>query len=200
MSHKRLKGFTLVELLVTLAIATMLMTVNLFSYARFNDLLALTEAGQEIALAIRQSQTFGLNVKEVTRGGGVFTSGYGVYFDLNDLTHFYFYVDSNANGVYNAGSGCGSGSTECIQMYTFKNGISISQICDGNNNCPPNPGFSVRNMSVSFLRPNPDAIINFANNGATIMAIGNTGKIVLISPKGRTSTVTVENTGQIYVQ
>lgn len=194
------KAFTLIELLVTISILSVLMLVTVFSYSNFNDRLSLSSAVQELAISIRQAQSYGLNVKERGVGSGLFDSAYGIYFDLDDLTRYTVFVDTNGNRVYDEGNGCGSASTECIQESVLRDGVLISQICDGLNNCPPAAGFSVRNLNVTFLRPNPDARIYFANNGGSIMASSNTGKVVLISKKGITSGVTIENTGQVYAQ
>ena len=195
-------GFTLVELLVTIGIATVLLAITLFDYGTFNDNVALSSAGQEMAIAIKQAQTYGLSVREVKISGGNFNSAYGIVFDLGDTDNYYVFADINGDRVYNVDDGCGGVNTECIEKVVLKNGVKISQICDGASppNCPPGPGGSVTNLSITFLRPNPDASINFANSGGQIKATTPIGKIVLISPKNGTLTITVENTGQISIQ
>ena len=196
----RVAGFSIVEMVVSVSIVALVMAVILFSYSKFNDNLALGAAGQELAIAVRQAQVYGLTVKEVSVNSGNFNTAYGAYFDLNDLSNYYIFADTNGDKVYNVGSGCGSGSTECIEKIALRNGVKISQICDGVSNCPPGPGGSVTNLDITFLRPNPDATINFANSGGNIKATTLTGKVVLISPRNKTLTVTIESTGQVLVQ
>lgn len=193
-------GFTIVEMLVSLSIVSMIMSTVLFNYSGFNDSLALNSAGREMAVAIRQAQTYGLTVKETAAGGGQFTAGYGIYFNPTDNpTTYLIFVDTNGNKKYDVGSGCGSGSTECIEGFTLRNGVRITGICDGNDACPPQ--LTVRSLSVSFLRPNPDASILFIDNGGgTAVGPSLTGKVVLTSPKGSTIKVTIESTGQVFVQ
>ncbi len=199
--QKSIRAFTLVELLVTVSILTVLMSVVAFNYGGFNDKLALSSAGQEIGIAIRQAQTYGLNVREVTAGGGQFNSAYGIFFDpTNSSTNkdYYIFADTNGNKKYDVGSGCGSVSTECIEKNTIRGGVRVSSVC--NPNCPPSPN-SIRTAHITFFRPNPDATINFADAGGTLVSTNQlTGRIILTSLKGRTLNIYIESTGQIYVQ
>jgi prepilin-type N-terminal cleavage/methylation domain-containing protein len=194
------RAYTLVELMVTVSIITMLTSIVVYSYSNFNDKIALTSAGQELAVSIRQAQTFGLNVKENIVGSGSFDSAYGIFFDLSNLDRYIIFADTNKNKLYNSGNGCGSVSTECVNQIIFRDGVTISQICDGSGNCPPAPGFTVRNLNVTFLRPNPDAVINFSDNGLTTLSSASTGRVVITSRKGLTQTISISNTGQVYVQ
>ncbi|MES2213563.1 MAG: type II secretion system protein [Patescibacteria group bacterium] len=212
MKHTLRSGFTLIELMVTMGIVTVIMSIVLFSYSRFNDRLALTTAAQELAITIRQAQSYGLNVKESGVGNGQFTSAYGIYFNpphaasayAGDPTHYVLFVDNQTvNKTYNSGSGtCGSSSTECVEIVTLRNGVTISAVCDGAGECPPTRGSGgTRALSITFLRPNPDADINFINAGGNILLGGEpTGKVVLKSPQGNTIMVVVEKTGQISIQ
>jgi prepilin-type N-terminal cleavage/methylation domain-containing protein len=190
------KGFTLIELLVSISIVTVIMAVVIFNYGGFNDTLALSAAEQDLAIAVREAQTYGLSVKEVSVGSGQFNAAYGIYFSPTSPSEYDVFVDKNGNGLYDAGSGCGSGATECLEKFIFRDGVTISAICD-DTSCPP---ASASSMQVTFLRPNPDATINFVNSGGTIVETGLTGKAVLMSPQGKTATVTIGSTGQISVQ
>ncbi len=193
------KAFTVVEMLVSVAIVSVIMATVLFGYSTFNDNLAIGAAGQEMAIAVRQAQTYGLTVKEVAVGGGDFSRAYGMYFDLNDPTNYYLFADINNDNKYTVGSGCGSGATECIEKFILRNNIKITNICNSGT-CPPS---GVRVMNINFIRPNPDAAIYFVD-GSGGFAAGPpatlTGKVVLTSPKGTTQTVVVESTGQVLVQ
>ncbi len=192
-------GFTLIELMVTVSIVSVIMSTVLFNYSSFTDKLALSSAAQEIAIAIRQAQSYGINVRdsarEYTTTKGLFQYPYGVYFDLTDTSHYYIFVDQNNNGKYDAGSGCGSGTTECVEQGSIRNRVTLTSICDAS--CPL---VNASKLSVTYLRPNPDAIIKFYNSSGTLIAgPGSTGKIVLTSPKGNASTITIEKTSQVSV-
>jgi prepilin-type N-terminal cleavage/methylation domain-containing protein len=193
------RGFTLIEVLISITIVTIIMSVILFNYSMFTENLALSSAGQEIAIAVRQAQTYGLTVKEVATGGGRFDSAYGVYFNpTTDPTNYYVFVDKDGDGLYDHGSGCGSGNTECIELSVLRNRITIESICD-QTACPPTA--NSQGISVTFLRPNPDARIRFTNSSGVVVAGPSlTGKVNVRSPGGDTVTLTIESTGQVLVQ
>lgn len=184
------------------------MATVLFNYSSFSDKLALSSAAQEIAVTIRQAQIFGLSVRGSTAIQGQFTSGYGVFFDMNsDTSNYYLFIDRIdvpfgngfvANKKYDVVSGCGSASTECIEQGNIRNGVVISNLCDGTS-CPPVA--NVKQMHITFLRPNPDATIYFTDvSGNILSGPANTGKVVLTSLKGNTINVIIEKTGQVLVQ
>jgi hypothetical protein len=175
----------------------MIMLTVLYSYGTFNDNLAVSAASQEMAIVIRQAQTYGLTVKEVAAGGGQFSSAYGVHFDTSDPGNYYLFADLNGNGKYDAGSGCGNSGTECIQKNILRNGITISSFCD-DTKCPPSN--SATRMDVTFLRPVPDATIIFTDSSLNTIESAITGKVVLKSPKNKTVNVTIQSTGQVSVQ
>jgi prepilin-type N-terminal cleavage/methylation domain-containing protein len=191
------KGFTLAEMLVSVSIITIIMGTVFFNYSTFNDKLALSAGAQEVAIAIRQAQTYGLTVKEVSLSSGQFSAGYGMHFDPTAFPATYIiFADKNADKIYNPASGCGTVGTECIQSFSLRNGVKITSICDGAA-CPP---ATARSLDVTFLRPNPDANINFMNSSGGIIGTPSLGKVVLTSPKGNTLTVTVDATGQVSIQ
>ena len=197
------RAFTLVELLITMTIASFLMLVSVFNFGTFNDRLSVSSASQELAIAIRQAQTYGLNVRQTGVGSGGFNSAYGIYFNAEtDNTRYYIFADLDTDTVYDVGNGCGSLNTECIEAVTFRDGVRISEVCaivSGVEECPPNA--AARYLHVTFLRPNPDAEINFTNNGGNIFYFASwpNAKIVLVSRRGVEYNVSLEDTGQVYV-
>jgi len=191
-------GFTIVEVLVSITIVTIIMTVILFNYGSFTDKLALSSAAQELAVTLRQAQTYGLSVKEVASSPGNFDSAYGVYFDLADQSKYYLFADVVPNKMYGVGNGCGGNATECVQQFTLRNGIRITGLCS-DTLCTPASGANFNALSVSFLRPNPDASLYFTNSGVFFSSPVR-GKVVLTSPQGVVATVTIESTGQVLVQ
>ena len=191
-------GFSLVEALVSIGIVTLIMSSVLFDYSTFNDNLALSSIGQEMSIAMRQAQTYGLTVREAGQTSGRFDSAYGVHFDKDDPTNYYLFADLDGDRKYDIGAGCGSGptNTECVEKFSLRNGVTVSEICSVTD-CPPP---AARAMDITFLRPNPDAVVKFINNGG--QAIGGTyltGKVRLLSSKGGTLLITIESTGQVLV-
>ena len=59
-----IRGFTLIELMVTLAIFTIMTSVIMANYPGFNNKIALEVLAQDIALSIRQAQVYGISVRQ----------------------------------------------------------------------------------------------------------------------------------------
>ena len=191
------KGFTLVELVVTVSIVSVIMAVILFGYSSFNEDLRISSAEQEISLAIRQAQSYGLSVKEGSSGD--FSKGYGISFDTTDPTNYYIFVDKNNDGKNSATSACLANS-ECVEKVTLRNAVRVSSVCGAvlvgdALNC-----VGVTSIHITFIRPSPDAIIRLYNGTTLVGTTYYRGQIKLTSAKGKIGTVTVDKTGQIYVQ
>lgn len=190
-------AFTVIELIVSMAIISFMLSVVLYNYGNFNDNLSVSAATQEMSVIVRQSQAYGINVKEGGVGTGQFNYAYGMYFSSQSPTSYYIFVDSNSNNKYDVGSGCGSGSTECVEKIDLRNGVTISSVCDSAS-CPP---VGVTSLHITFLRPNPDARIYLANSSNTITSGPlSVGKVKLTSTKGTAKYVIIESTGQITIQ
>ncbi len=194
-------GFTLVEIMVTVAIVTILISTAILNYFSFNDRLSLSSAGQEMAINIRLTQSYGLNVKETSPGASDFTKAYGIYFDMDtgDNDEYIIFADLNSDKKYDEGSGCGTGGgTECVELVKIDNRVTISLV-DAIGSCPSLN--AARSLNIIFLRPNPDAEINFLNNGGNSVCYPSPNAVITLTSKGgRVSTLTVEATGQISVQ
>lgn len=191
--YKNVGGFTLIEMIVSLAIVSIILTTVIFNYSSFTDNLALSSAAQELAITIRQAQTYGLSVKQVV-ATGKFESAYGIYVDTGDNANYYLFADSvHGDSLYDSG--------ELIQKISFRDGIKISDVNNGTVGLPLNK----TGEHITFLRPSPNAIIYFTNSsggyaGITPPTPGYTvGNIVLISPKNKTITLTIQSTGEVSI-
>ncbi len=198
-------GFTLIEMMVSIAIITLLVSVVFYNYRTFNNRLASSSAGQEIALATRQAQTYGLSVKEVTAGGGDFNTGYGLFLDASNPTAFYIFADTNHNGKYDGDAACSAG-TECVQKTPLRDAVSIVSLCGTDNSgtqyCPPSSAVS---LNIVFVRPNTDAVIQFTNSGGSIVGGTYQSATITLAIPGTNdpatqSVVTVDLTGRISVK
>ncbi len=189
-------GFTILEMLVVIAIVTILGGAVIFGYRAFSDRLAVSAASQDIAIAIRQAQTDGVSVKQSGQDTGNFSAGYGIYFTMADPTSYQIFSDENNDGVYDGGAQCGNGGDCLVEKDTLRSNASIVSICDVGS-CSPE-GLPASAVSIVFVRPNPDALIHFSNTSGTFA--DQSARIVLTSAGGTQSTVTVESTGQISTQ
>lgn len=197
----------MVELMVVLAISTIVSVVAILSSSRFSGSVLLTNLAYEIAFSIREAQSFGLNVREFQAGteSATFNTGYGVHF-------FKDYAGGAANGtdyvtfadlIVSGGAGDflydgdENGGLEFVAKYTTKKGNFIEKFCgvkaNNEEQCSNEPG-GLQYLNIVFLRPNPDAIFT-SNTGVSFRA----ARIYIKSPQGVVKSVKVENTGQVTV-
>lgn len=191
LTHKKVSGFTLVELLVSIAIFTIVTTVSVLNQSSFNGSIVLTNLAYEIGLSIRQAQVYGVTVIRGVQAG-TFDSGYGMRFDMSTPSRYYLFEDRAPSPDHFCDSNeCGTGNTYTNVLETFfiQKGNRISKICLNNGTrC----GEQV--VDISFVRPNPDAYIYAAGQ------FFYNAEICVVSPvSGAQRKIVVESTGQISV-
>ena len=174
------RAFTLVELLVSVAIFTLITTVAVFNNAQFNGNVILTNLAYEVALSVRQAQVYGTTVKQSS--SNTFDAGYGINFDTVTPAAYILFEDKpTPDKTYNAG--------EAIETYILRKGNTISKIGLSNGG----PCSSSTSVDISFIRPNPDAFIRKDGTFYT------KAEICVSSPGGNKRKVVIESTGQISV-
>ena len=180
---KKMKGFTLVELMVTTSIFVFITALMIVKYGSFNQGTLLTNLAYDVALTIRTAQTYGLSVQRKD-SNLEFKYAYGVNFDTNTLYNkqIILFIDSVIDGNY-------SNSTELVSTYNIKRGAKIAGFCTVTCSVPNTTGY----VNISFLRPNPDAVIhvNGSTNNESYL------KIFVQATDGSMRSVTVRQTGQI---
>lgn len=200
-------GFTIVELIVSLAIFAIMTSLILSKYGKFDQGVILTNLAYDVALTIRNAQSYGLNVRSASRDTNAFdivngpasNSGgsYGVHFDTSTPTEFIFFVDEDGDGIYDVGNGNGNNGNNngnaTDQKTTIKRGSSISSMCVSNTKSCNGAG-TVQKLDITFKRPDPNAII-MANSIKYGYA-----EIVLKAVDNTTRKVIVNFTGQISVE
>lgn len=147
--YKNNKGFTVIELLVSISLFFIVTSVVLSNYPRFGTNLAIETLAQDIALSVRQAQVFGSAILGTTKRDGASLSSqifnaYGVYFPpllgtsqggLIDYTYSIFAdVPGTTQFVYDrALSGeCGTptAGNECLVEYRVKTSrYKIEKFC-----------------------------------------------------------------------
>ncbi len=82
-SNKR-SGFSFIELIIVVAIMALISSVVLFKQAKFSSDILITNMAYQVALAIRQTEVYGLSSKDRGTETGTsltaFRAGYGVFF------------------------------------------------------------------------------------------------------------------------
>ena len=204
-SHVRLvvRAFTLVELMVSLAVMMVLTTVLLWHYPETAVRLTVSNASHTTALMIREAQVRGSAIDSVNSSVG----GYGTYFSLSQPDKLILFGDLVTSGVGPYGVAIGDGlfqsssPDETKTVITLPARYVVSKLCVGAGfpftcNSANNP--SITSLTVSFTRPNPTPSI-YVNNLPTTNY--SAGCIELRSPNapafGHVRAVQVFNSGMI---
>lgn len=192
---QRSRGFTLIEMLMTLVIFSIMTGVVLVNQDKFDSTILLNNLAYDVAITIRQAQTYGVNVREFRdyTGLGQFVA-YGVKFAANQNKSFVLFADADSNKQFDGDFDCPQDDTECVERYAIKRGNIIQSICAGPNadECDK----KIDSLTILFKRPDPDAMIMLNSNGEKKAF----AKIVISTPNEAKKSIIVRSTGQIYVE
>lgn len=208
MSHhfkKHDRGFTLTELMVSVGIVSVILTVIVLGQSTYNDRSSLSILADNISLSVAETQAYGIAVKELTPGSSDFSAAYGMAFSLlnsGSPTAYILFADRNGDGVYNGDWSCPTGgSSECLEKVNIVRGNYIHDFCVdrtlGSDQCS-----AVKRVDISFRRPETEARLTFFNSSGSLYNVENTQgiRIYLRSPGAAEKIVTVFTTGQIGIQ
>ncbi len=194
------RAFTLIELLVVIAIFALIMSVSLWNQRELSNNILITNLAYEIALAVRETQAYGIGVRTQVPGTNPVTSqdfqkAFGLHVDLSNKSQWSLFRDSDGNGLYS--------SIEVYTTYKFQNqnGNKIVALCaahDPNLTCTTSSASAVSSLDIVFKRPNPEASF-YANTGLDVVS----GPVyIVINTLGNNNcrAIVVEATGQIHVE
>jgi prepilin-type N-terminal cleavage/methylation domain-containing protein len=186
------KGFTLVEMLVVIAISGLLMSVVLSGYGTFSSNTLLTNTTYELALSIREAQIYGVSVRSEGGTSPSFTNSYGIHIPSNS-TKEYFLFKADQNRFL--GTTCTPGNAQCINVYTLPRDIFISAVQTklSNGTCRDE-----RPLNITFKRPNPEPI--FADANGQNLSVSEVQITISSSSTEDKRYVTISNNGQVSVQ
>lgn len=157
------RGFTIVELLVTLTIVVLVTGLVMIRYSSFNSSVLLTSQAYITAFDIREAQSLAVSVRG---NSNEFREEYGMYFDMSLPNQYQLFQDDNMNGKtdpvhYDNGEAVGA-------PLKVDSRFSIINICATNNTSrtcyadDPETGSEVIDttldeITISFKRPDFDA-------------------------------------------
>ncbi len=199
------KGFTLIELMVVLAIVAVVTSIVLNNQSSFNKTLVLANTAYDIALTLRSAQTYGLGSRGVGAAANV---GYGVHFVRGDADSFTFFADTAG------GASCAGATPDCkpgdhvytdadtvVQAYALGNGMTVSDLCAyslGSWSCAYAEGGGLASLDIVFSRPNPDPFMSKDGSYPEDPTFRvTTACLVISSPQGSAHYISVGSSGQI---
>lgn len=200
-----IRGFTLVELSISLAVIATLTFMLLSQYPDTSTRLTLVNASHTTSLLIREAQVRGSAIDSANSSLG----GYGVYAALASPSKLILFGDtvdasipkpygvSVGNGIFENGSPI----NETKSVTTFPARYIIHKLCVGAGypfTCNASSTPQITSLTISFTRPNPTPTI-YINNATSTSA--SAACIELISPRyplsGHVRNVQVFNSGMI---
>jgi len=178
-------GFSMVELLVSIGIVVLVLSIVVTRQQAFNGSVLLRGQAYEIALAMREIQLG--SISSVSDGTGDFSGVQGVFFPPDDNQRYRLFRDANGDNFYN--------SDEDLGIPGFLDPrFEISNI---------DPiGVGIDGVAVVFERPNFDASF-FTGPNAQVSAEVATIEVRLVGTTGSSCEdireIVVRSTGQIAV-
>ena len=200
--NRNIRGFSLIELMISMAIFLFMTTVMLYEYPDSVMRINLANLTHKFALLIREAQVRGSAIDSKNSA----VSGYGVYVTSSNKSQIIFFSDfpngTLVNGILIGDSVYSTNPVdEMASVLNLPNGYSIAKLCLGNGwpfTCDNSLSPNLTSLTISFQRPNPQALI-YANN-TTLSTLGG-ACFELRSPKapniGHIRSVQIYNSGRI---
>ncbi len=172
-ARRAARGFTLVELLVTISILAVITAVAVTGQSTFNHTILLNDTSYTIALSAREAQSLGLSSRKFL---GVQNGGYGLHFtNMNPTKSYTVFADiqnslaapawcpivATTSPEAKAGNCLYDGIGETFQSYGLTQGFTISDFCGKTAAgllCASTN--AIQSLDVLYLRPNTTAIIS----------------------------------------
>lgn len=200
------RGFTLVEMLVVLAIIVVITAVVITGQTSYNRSLVLTDTAYTVAYSVRQAQSLGLASRGVS---SLSNAGYGVRFTGPSGNGYLVFGDTGGTNTLSASvcpvgtagtpdakpGNCkyDAGTDSIVQTYSLSRGYTIQGLCgkvSAGGTCTP-----VTSLDVVFMRPETRAIIIGPSNQSFVCA-----QLNVVAPTGGDiRTVRVSQLGEISV-
>jgi prepilin-type N-terminal cleavage/methylation domain-containing protein len=157
-------AFTLLEMMVSLAIITLITSMFIANYRTGNKRTDLTMTAQSLVADLHQAQNKTLGL--VQYNGTVPSGGWGVSFDVakSNYTIFADLDQPGASGYMQFSSSTEGNVAYGARVTSFPANIQILSLKVGNSTSSL---VSVNQVNVTFLPPDPQTNIYSVSNGAT---------------------------------
>ena len=182
------KGFTLIELMITVGIFVFMTALVMSRYNDFYSGIIFKNMAYDIVVTIRQAQSYGISVK--VDADNSFNKAYGVNFSSGNPGQFSLYSYSNSGSNYSL--------DDLEKTYSLKFGATISERRVGSA-AAVTSGMNV--LDIIFQRPNPEAIIcgTPAGGGSVVMTCNYNYARIILKLGEKTKEIQVNRAGQISI-
>lgn len=210
LKSKNTRGFTLVELMVSIFIIVTITGVMIANYPESSIKITLANLNNKVALLIREAQVRGsaIDSNNSTLAVESPVSGYGIYFNLSTPESIILFADSVDGSIPKPyGLTVGDGlyqTTPTNELYSttvFPSGYILSKICVGSSypyTCNNQINPPINNLTISFTRPSPQPNIYINNDRTTSYS---SACVELHSPRypgpGHIRSITIYTSGMI---
>ena len=178
------KGFTLVELLVSIFIIILMSGIIFTNYRQSGQQFALQRSANKLAQDIRRAQQMAMSAKECPAGtvcAGQVPPGYGIVLDKNWNTKKYrLYADTNGNNEFF------NPNDPVIELIDLEREVLIKEISS-----------TYSSVSINFKPPDPEVTIKF-NTGSSVSETIIT--LALAADLNKIKIVKVNKAGLIEIQ
>jgi type II secretory pathway pseudopilin PulG len=187
--NKQLCGFTVIELMVTIAIVVLVTGLIMIQYSSFNNSVLLRNQAYMTSFDLREAQSLAIGVKGQ---GAEFREEYGVYFDMNVPTSYLLFQDNDDDypAHYDVAEKIGI-------PYRVDPRFIIKDICATNSSSRTchSTDSTLNTLAVSFRRPDFEASF-YSPSKSNIQS----AEIIFGTASGVTDrSVIIYKTGQVSV-
>ena len=164
------KGFTLVELMVVIAIIALISVIVFANYREGEKQFSLQRSVHKLAQDIRRAQNMAMAAKEYSGCSTGYKYGYGIRLTTAgaETGHYILFADCNNNEDYDSG--------EMVEDIEFESGVEIKTL-------------SGDPLRITFTPPDPT--INIKPSDPASIQLGT---------DSQTKTITVNNAGLIETE
>ncbi len=197
-------GYTFIELIIVIAIFSIISSVVLFNFSDFSTNISLQNTTSDIALQIKEAQSDAIsgrlndtiNLYVDSNSLDYYKPSFGMRFEIDRPSNFIKFTDLDKDRVY--GGDCSITNTECLKDVKINGFDSISKICVVKT-VDLSVCEDVGVLDISFERPFPDAIISVNEDGFKFYE-NNSAQITLVSSKGSQRKIIINAVGNISVE
>ncbi|KPJ56513.1 hypothetical protein AMJ49_04690 [Parcubacteria bacterium DG_74_2] len=172
------KGFTLIEILVSVGIIIFLTALFLSNYKSGQEQFALERSSYKLAQDIRKVQEMAMSMKEENCSPSGIVTGFGLYFDKSSSENDKYILFGECTG--NKTRQPSDNNTEIF----LEKGVKISEVKKN--------GGGGNKISIFFIPPDPIFYVD-----------GNTGKnieVILSNSLGESKTIKVNTIGMVEIE